>query len=85
MHVHFPAIPTVPTRPGALKAHRDALLARLATCIKVLTRICEKAERRDEARRMVTSSVHLRQNGQNSDAYPNTKKRALRRVRRRSQ
>jgi hypothetical protein len=33
MHVHFPAIPTVPPRPGALKAHRDALLARLATCI----------------------------------------------------
>ncbi len=57
----------------------------LRTCIKVLIRICEKAERRDEARRMVTSSVRLPQNGQNNDAYPNTKKRALRRVPRRSQ
>src|SRR5205823_10971082 len=57
----------------------------LRTCIKVLIRICEKAERRDQARRMVTSSVRSRHNGQNSDAYPNTKKRALRRVPRRSQ
>src|SRR6266581_6953030 len=56
----------------------DIPASELRTCIKVLTRICEKAERRDEARRMVTPSVRLRQNGQNSDAYPNTKKRALR-------
>src|SRR5205823_4162029 len=57
----------------------------LRTCIKVLIRICEKAERRDEARRIVTSSVRLPQNGQNSDAFPNTKKRARRRVPRSSQ
>src|SRR5204862_6208667 len=43
----------------------------LRTCIKVLIRICEKAERRDEPRRMVISSVRLPQNGQNNDAYPN--------------
>jgi hypothetical protein len=32
-----PAIPTLPARQGALKGHRDALVARLATCITVLT------------------------------------------------
>jgi hypothetical protein len=33
----FSSDPDRAARPGALKAHRDALLARLATCITVLT------------------------------------------------
>jgi hypothetical protein len=38
MPVHLlPAIPTVPARQGPLKGHRDALVARLATFITVLT------------------------------------------------
>ena len=52
--------------------------ADLQTCIKVLTRICEKAERRDEARRIATSSVRLRHNGQHRDGHPITKEKALR-------
>ena len=49
----------------------------LRTCINVLIRICEKAERRDQARRIATSSVHLRHNGRNRDEHPITNKKAL--------
>jgi hypothetical protein len=31
-----PAIPTLPVRQGALNAHRESLVATLATCITVL-------------------------------------------------
>ena len=50
----------------------------LRTCIKVLTRICEKAEKRDEARRTATSPVRLPHNGQHRDGHPITRKKALR-------
>jgi MarR family transcriptional regulator for hemolysin len=56
----------------------DIPASELRTCIKVLTRICEKAERRDEARRIATSSVRLRHNGQHMDGHLNTKEKALR-------
>jgi MarR family transcriptional regulator for hemolysin len=56
----------------------DIPASELRTCIKVLTRICEKAERRDEARRTATSSVRLPHNGQHRDGHPITKKKALR-------
>jgi len=62
----------------------DIPASELRTCIKVLIRICEKAERRDEARRIATSSVRLRHNGQNSDAHPITNKKALRSAARKS-
>jgi len=56
----------------------DIPASELRTCIKVLTRICEKAERRDEARRIATSPVRLRHNGQHRDGHPITKEKALR-------
>jgi MarR family transcriptional regulator for hemolysin len=56
----------------------DIPVSELRTCIKVLTRICEKAESRDEARRTAASSVRLRHNGQRRDGYPITKEKALR-------
>jgi hypothetical protein len=43
----------------------------LRTCIKVLMRIYEKAERHD-------ASVRLRHNGQRRDGHPITKKKVLR-------
>ena len=56
----------------------DIPASELRTCIKVFTRICEKAERRDEARRIATSSVRLRHNGQHRDGHPITKRKAFR-------
>ena len=56
----------------------DIPASELRTCIRVLTRICEKAERRDEARRTAPFSVRLRYNGQHRDGQPITKKKALR-------
>ncbi len=56
----------------------DIPASELRTCIKVLTRICEKAEGRDEARRTAMRSVRLRHNGQHGDGHPITKKKALR-------
>jgi MarR family transcriptional regulator, transcriptional regulator for hemolysin len=58
----------------------DIPASELRTCIKVLTHICEKAERRDEARSSATSSFRLRHNGQQSDGHPTTKKKALSRA-----
>ncbi len=55
----------------------DIPASELRTCIRVLTRICEKAERRDQAQRIATSSVHLRHNGRNRDEHPITNKKAL--------
>ncbi len=62
----------------------DIPASELRTCIKVLIRICEKAERRDEARRIAISSVRLRHNGQKRDGHPITNKKALRGATRRS-
>src|SRR5436190_594950 len=56
----------------------DIPASELRTCIKVLTRICEKAEKRDEARRTATSPVRLPHNGQHRDGHPITRKKALR-------
>jgi MarR family transcriptional regulator for hemolysin len=62
----------------------DIPRSELRTCIKVLTRICKKAERRDEARRIATSSVRLCHNGQHRDGHLITKEKALRGATRRS-
>src|SRR5438034_3755189 len=56
----------------------DIPASELRTCIKVLTQICEKAEKRDEARRTATSPVRLPHNGQHRDGHPITRKKALR-------
>ena len=56
----------------------DIPASELRTCIKVLTRICEKAERRDEARRTANSSVRLCHNDQHRDGHPVRKKKMLR-------
>ena len=62
----------------------DIPASELRTCIKVLTRIYEKAEGRDEARRIATSFVRLRHNGQKGVGRPIVNKRALRGATRRS-
>ena len=59
--------------------------ADLRTCISVLTRICEKAEKRDKFRRNEMPPVYSGGNGQNRDWLPITKKKALRGVPRRPQ
>src|SRR5438477_11579268 len=62
----------------------DIPASELRTCIKVLTRICEKAEGSDEVRRIAMSFVRLRHNGQNRGERPTVNKRALRGATRRS-
>jgi MarR family transcriptional regulator for hemolysin len=59
--------------------------AELHTCIKVLARIREKAEKNDKPRRNAGAPVHLSRNGRNRDGHPIIKKKALRRALRRSQ
>ena len=52
----------------------------LRTCINVLTRICEKAERRDKLRRNAVPHAAPDRNGQNRSGHPIPRKRALRRA-----
>jgi MarR family transcriptional regulator, transcriptional regulator for hemolysin len=55
-------------------------LADLRTCIIVLTRICEKAERRDKLRGNAVPHTAPDRNGQNRRGHPIPRKRALRRA-----
>ncbi|PYJ18283.1 MAG: MarR family transcriptional regulator [Verrucomicrobia bacterium] len=50
----------------------------LQTCIKVLVRISQKAEKGDKVRGSTGSSVCPGHNGQDRERYPITKKKALR-------
>src|SRR5438874_5660464 len=50
----------------------------LQTCIKVLVRISQKAEKGDKIRGSTGSSVCQGDNGQDRERYPITKKKALR-------
>ena len=52
--------------------------AELHTCIKVLTRIREKAGKDDKQTRAAILPAHLSHNGQNRDGHPVAKKKALR-------
>src|SRR6202140_1108802 len=54
--------------------------ANLRTCIKVLTRICEKAERRDKLRTDTPLQAAPNRNGQNRNGHSIPRKRALRRA-----
>ena len=53
--------------------------AELRTCIKVLSQICEKAERRDKLRTDASPHVAPNRNGQNRNGHSILRKRALRR------
>ena len=50
----------------------------LQTCIKVLARICQKAEKNDKVSKSAASSVYPSHNGQNRDRHPISRKKALR-------
>ena len=52
--------------------------AELRTCIKVLTRICEKAEKRDKLRRNGTPPALSHSNGQNRNGRPILRRRVPR-------
>ena len=50
----------------------------LETCIKVLTRVRQKAEKNDKVSKSAASSVYPSHNGQNRDRHPISRKKALR-------
>ena len=50
----------------------------LQTCIKVLTRVRQKAEKNDKVSKSAASSVYPSHNGQNRDRHPISRKKALR-------
>jgi MarR family transcriptional regulator for hemolysin len=52
--------------------------AELQTCIKVLARIREKAEKDDKPSRSAAPPLHLNHNGYNRDGHPIAKKKAPR-------
>jgi MarR family transcriptional regulator for hemolysin len=50
----------------------------LETCIKVLTRVRQKAEKDDKVSKSAASPVYPSHNGQNRDRHPISRKKALR-------
>ena len=52
--------------------------SQLQTCIKVLARIRQKAEKDDKVRRNAASPVYFGHNGQNRERYPISRKKVLR-------